>query len=143
VWEDFSDTVLHFETNPPFSFDLRHALSENSRALFRGIDFERSFGIMTAEDPMGVQQGQTVNSERTSNLRKELSKLGCSYVWLDACSPDRSHCERSVALALDLETVAGIARRYDQLAVFWFDGSAFWIIPVCSDNAALKLPARK
>jgi hypothetical protein len=35
-----------------------------------------------------------------------------------------------------------MAARRDQLAIFWFDGEAFWIFPVHSRNARLRLPVR-
>ena len=64
-----------------------------------------------------------------------------AHVGVNACSPDGSHCEKSVAIALDMQSVIDLADRYRQLAAFWFDGEVFWIIPVRSSLPKVRLPA--
>jgi hypothetical protein len=92
---------------------------------------------------MGVTQPPAVNDALAASLQQEAAGLGVMHVCVDACSPDESHCERSVAIALDERSLIDIASRYEQLAIFWFDGDAFWIIPVHSRNARLQLPVSR
>jgi hypothetical protein len=89
---------------------------------------------------MGVTQLPPMNDALAASLRKETAGLSVTQVCVDACSPDGSHCERSIAIALDEQSLIDIAHRYEQLAIFWFDGEAVWIIPVYSGNARLRLP---
>jgi uncharacterized protein involved in propanediol utilization len=105
------------------------------------MGFERSFGIVTAQDPMGSAQLAAVNAALAASLQEETAGLGVARVCVDACSPDRTHCERSIAIALDEASLVDIAYRYQQLAIFWFDGEAFWIVPVHSRNDRMRLPA--
>lgn len=90
---------------------------------------------------MGVRQSRDVNDALAASLLKEMAELGVAQVRVDACSPDGSHCEQSIAIALGERAVMDIAFRYAQLAIFWFDAAAFWIVPVHSRNQRLRLPA--
>ena len=90
---------------------------------------------------MGRGQLPAVNAALAASLQEETAELGVARVCVDACSPDRAHCERSVAIALDEASLIDIAYRYEQLAIFWFDGKAFWIVPVHSRNERMRLPA--
>ncbi len=139
-WGSFPDTLLHFRTAPPLVVDLRKPVSQETISRFRSLNFERAFGVVTAENPMGVPSPVKANLERAAELRTEVAKLQVPQASLDACSPDGSHCEESVAVAMGLGSLIAIADRYDQLAVFWFDGDAFWIEPARSRNARLRLP---
>lgn len=91
---------------------------------------------------MGVPQSSAINCRLAASLQKEVLGLKVVSVGVDACSADGSHCEQSVAIALDVCTLITMAARRDQLAIFWFDGEAFWIFPVRSRNARLRLPVR-
>lgn len=106
----------------------------------REIGFERSFGILSAQEPMGLPQPKDVDARLAATLKAEVAELGTWHVHLDACSPDRSHCECSIAIVLDLESLIALAYRYNQLAIFWFDGEGFWIVPVRSSKARQRLP---
>lgn len=109
------------------------------RNHLRDIGFEQSFGVVTAVDPMGVTQPPETNDELVARLRIRVAGIGAVQAEVDACGVAASHCERSIAIAIDLQSVIRIADEFRQLAIFWFDGSAFWIIPVRSDKAKQKL----
>jgi len=76
-------------------------------------------------------------------LEAELESSGDAFVRVDACSPDRSHCECSVALKGTLDRVIDMAKRWDQLAIFWFDGSGFWIYGAIEPIRPIKLPVHQ
>lgn len=139
-WGSFAVTLLYFESTPLRTIDLRDVVSPTSRQFFRDIGLERSFGIITAQDPMGTRQAASENERLAASLHQELAASRLAYVRVNACSPDGSHCERSVAIALDMQSVMDLADRYRQLAAFWFDGDVFWIIPVRSSLPRVRLP---
>lgn len=89
---------------------------------------------------MGVGQDATTNRRLADELQGEVAARGVPAVAVDAGSPDRSHAERSLAVALGYGESVELARRFRQLAIFWFDGSHFWIVPVEGRGAELRLP---
>lgn len=139
-WDDFPRTILHFaDANCP-SVDLRQEVSrEVIRALTR-LGLNGSFGVVTGQDPGGITQSAERNDTLAAELEGEIAAMGFSFALLDACNPDRSHCERSIAVAARRAGVVEIACRYEQLAIFWFDGSSFWIVPVKSTREQVRLP---
>jgi len=139
-WGPFSDTVLHFRSIPAVIVDLRREVDEVVRSELRRIGFERSFGVISAENPMGEVQTTAVNTGLAARLQRDTAELTAVQSYVDACSPDGSHRESSVAIALDLQSLIELATRHDQLAIFWFDSEAFWIVPVRSSKAKLRLP---
>lgn len=59
---------------------------------------------------------------------------------VDACSPDRSHCECSVAVVMEQKKALDLARELEQVAIFWFDGKRFWILGAIVESDPLMLP---
>jgi hypothetical protein len=72
-------------------------------------------------------------------LEAELTSSGDDFVRVDACSPDKSHCECSVAIKGDPERALDLARRWNQIAIFWWDGNQFWLKGAISPGE-LSLP---
>lgn len=144
-WGEFPYTVLHFVisdalSSDALSIDLREKVSpDDIRALTR-LGFEQVFGILTAQNPMSLAQTAARNEQLANELQREVAAMGVVCAPLDACSPDRSHCERSIAVAATCAELVELARRYRQLAIFWFDGTSFWIIPAMSANDTVQLP---
>jgi hypothetical protein len=120
--------------------DLRCEIDPGVCRYFITVGFERSFGIVSGQDPMGQHPTLAENERLAASLQQEVSGLSVAQSSVTAFSPDGSHCEKSVAIALDLESLIALADRYRQLAIFWFDGDSFWIIPVRSSMAKLRLP---
>lgn len=87
-----------------------------------------------------MSQTPTANRRLAARLQGDAAELGAVQLCVDACSPDGSHREMSVAIALDLQSLVDLATRYQQLAIFWFDGAAFWIVPVRSSKTKVRLP---
>lgn len=139
-WGPYPETILDFHSEPPLRIDLRQQVADAARKSLISMGFEHSFGIVTAHDPMGVVQSAAANAALDASLQAAVAECGVAQSWLDACNPDGSHCERSVAIALDLQSLIELAYRYEQLALFWYDGETFWIVPVRSTAARLKLP---
>ncbi len=142
VWTHYQDTILTFEGESQILIDLREVVGNREMVSLERAGLEREFAIVTACDPLGTALDSAVNQLRTGMLQVEIERLGAPRVPVQACNPDGLHCEASFAISLGLHASIALAARYDQLAIFWFDGVSFWIIPVCSNNARVRLPVR-
>jgi hypothetical protein len=139
-WPLYPETVLTFATRPPVDIDLREIPSESALAELRAAGLARPFAIVTAFDPEGKDLSAAENERRKQELDRRLSSMGYAFVHVDCCSPDRSHCERSVAVTMPRQTALDLARELGQVAIFWFDGKLFWILGALVDADPLMLP---
>jgi len=138
-WGDFPCTHLHFVDTPEVVIDVRGHVTADERAALAAHGLLGAFSVVTAQDPMGKTQPPEVNRELAAKLQAHVQSLGSPYTRVEACSPDRSHCEESIAIALARDEGVRLACEYDQLAIFWFDGDAFWIVPARSSKPAVRL----
>ena len=138
-WSNYPETVLIFSGSPEVFVDLREKVPPATRHAFAAIGLGEPFGIVTAFNPRGLDDTSEANSRRMQELESELRRAGDQFVRVDACSPDKSHCECSVALKADMKRVIDIAKRWEQVAIFWWDGSTFWIQGAITEGH-VKLP---
>jgi Protein of unknown function (DUF3293) len=139
-WAHYPETILSFLTQPAVEIDLREIPSESTLAQLRSASFEDPFAILTAFDPRGENLSREENEKRRRDLDRRLRAEGYKFAHVDACSPDRSHCESSVAVVMRQEKAIDIARELEQVAIFWFDGKRFWILGVAVKTDPLMLP---
>lgn len=139
-WSRYPETILKFDTNPEIDVDLRQPVEAPVRDGLRAIGLDGKFAVVTAYNPQGQTISAGRNDTRSRELEAELQSAGEKFVRVDACSPDELHCECSVALAATQERAVEIARHFDQIAIFWFDGDDFWIVGVLSDAKPMRLP---
>ena len=139
-WSSYPETVLYFAGDPEIMVDLRIPVEPAVRNGLKATGLDKEFGILTAFNPRGKDIGEDENNRRLKELEAELGSSGDSFVRVDACSPDRSHCECSVAMQTSFERAIDIARRWEQIAIFWWDGSSFWIYGAIEDIEPIKLP---
>src|SRR5215217_6800813 len=139
-WSSYPETILHFPGDPPAMVDLRERVAPAVRKAFDALDLGGEFAVLTAFNPRGVDGDDAENKRRMTELESELSSVGHPFVRLDACSPDKSHCECSVAVKVPRATAIDIARRWEQIAIFWWDTSSFWIYGAISSAEPIKLP---
>ena len=136
-WSSYPETVLDFGD---VMIDLRVPLEQPIKYGLAAIGLDKPFGVLTPYNPRGVDTSKEVNDRRLDEMKAELTSAGHFFFELDACSPDKSHCECSVALVADRSTVIEIAKRWEQVAIFWYDGSAFWIYGAISEADPIRLP---
>jgi hypothetical protein len=136
-WSSYPETVLDFGD---VMVDLRVPLEQPVKDGLAAMGLGQPFGILTAYNPRGVDKSPDENDRRMNELRAELTSAGHRFFELDACSPDKSHCECSVALVADRSRVIEIAKRWEQIAIFWFDGDHFWIYGAISPADPKRLP---
>ena len=119
--------MLIFSGDPEVFVDLRAPVPPATKDALAAIGLGEPFGILTAFNPRGVDLPADENSRRMEQLEAELESAGDEFVRVDACSPDKSHCECSVALKGELARSLDMARRWEQIAIFWWDGARFWL----------------
>jgi hypothetical protein len=141
-WSSYPETVLYFAGDPEVMVDLRVAVTGPVRRGLGGLGLNAEFAILTAFNPRGMDIGEGENLQRMKELEAELESSGDSFVRVDACSPDRSHCECSVAIQSSFDRAIDIAKRWEQVAIFWWDGSSFWIYGAIETIEPIKLPVR-
>lgn len=139
-WPRYPETILNFRTSPPVEIDLRVLPSAEVLSGLAAAGFGKPFAIMTASDPRGENLSPEENEQRGRSLEHKLASAGYRFIGVDCCSPDRSHCERSVAVVMPQQKAIGLARELDQIAIFWFDGRRFWILGAVAETDPLILP---
>ena len=139
-WPRYPETILDFATTPRLVIDLREIPAEGKIAALKAAGFNQPFAIMTAFDPRGENLSAAENQKRKQALDKRLMSSGYKFVQVDCCSPDRSHCECSVAVTMPQEKALDLAREMQQVAIFWFDGKRFWILGALVETDPLMLP---
>src|SRR5688500_19757233 len=139
-WPRYPETVLSSATTPAVATDLRKAPSEDAIADLKAAGLGQPFAIMTAFDPRGENLSPAENKKRKQDLDQQLRSSGYKFAHVDCCSPDRSHCECSVAVVMPQENAIDLARELEQVAIFWFDGNRFWILGAMAETDPLMLP---
>jgi len=140
TWAEYPETVLKFAIDPEIAVDLRVPLRPPTRNALRSLGLNGKFAVLTAYNPRGENIDEEQNRNRMTQLEAELRSAGYKFVSVDACSPDESHCECSVAIMTTRERAIAIAERFEQVAIFWFDGDHFWIVGVLTPAAPIRLP---
>jgi len=138
-WGSYPETVCYFQGDEEVMVDLRVPVPPVTRDAFAVMGLAGQFGILTAYNPRGGELADEENSRRAGELEAELVSLGFEFVRVDCCSPDRSHCECSVAVVAPKEQLLDMARRWEQIAIFWFDGTSFSIVGAIL-SGFVKLP---
>jgi hypothetical protein len=139
-WPLYPETVLTFSTTPRVEIDLRAVPSKQMLDQLRAAGFGDPFVVLTAFDPRGENLPAEENERRKRDLDRRLSASGYRFAHVDACSPDRSHCECSAAVVMPHEKAIELARELEQVAIFWFDGRRFWILGAMVETDPLMLP---
>jgi hypothetical protein len=139
-WPRYPETILSFSTTPLVEIDLREIPSTRALVNLEAAGFGQPFAVLTAFDPLGRNLSPAENERRRRDLDVRLRTEGYKFANVDACSPDRSHCECSVAVVMPQEKAIELAHELEQIAIFWFDGERFWILGVIVESDPLMLP---
>jgi hypothetical protein len=139
-WPRYPETILEFSTTPVIEIDLRQVPSENAITALTVAGLGKPFAILTAFDPRGENLSRAQNEKRKQELERRLRSSNYRFAQVDACSPDRSHCECSFAVVMPQEKALDLAREMEQVAIFWFDGKRFWILGALTETDPLMLP---
>jgi hypothetical protein len=141
LWTVYENTILRFAGTSRFAVDLARPLSAAARATLAAIGIGTPFAVITAYNPGGRDLPAIRNYWRHLRLRVSLATRRTPLVTVSGESADGSHRERGFAAAMSRADAAAIARRFGQLAIYWFDGESFWLDPVLAERAPERLPA--
>lgn len=137
---EFPNTVLEIFTGSDIIVvDLRQRLRPGMVETLRGLLGDR-FAVITACNPEGRMVSAAENTRRMSRLDARVVELGAVAFRADGRSPDGSHRERGWAIPVSREEAIRLGREFEQLAVFWFDSGAFWLVQVGGDTVGTQLP---
>ena len=138
----YATTVLEFEGSNSARIDLRQRVGEADLRLLASHRLVPPFAVLTAYNPHGdvSPQLEADNARMQATMEYELQESGFRGVRVDGCSPDRTHCEASVAVRMTEEKAREWAIRYEQDAFFWFDGTRFWIVGALEPFGRVSLP---
>ena len=132
-WASYAETVLAFAGLDPFEIDLSLPVPPLARRGLAARGLDGPFGLVTPCNPRGRPSSPEENAARLVRFLAELDLTGARYVRVNGCSPDRRHVERGVALAWPQGEIVALARRWEQSAIYWWDGTRFWVIGALTD----------
>jgi len=140
-WDAYPATVIEIGEQPALNIDLRRRLGAELRLTLGRLGLGASFAIVTACNPCGRELSAEENARRSRRLREHVAAAQIVSLRADGVSPDGTHREQGLALAIDRTAAIEIAALYEQSAIFWFDGVRFQILPVLETrSAAVELP---
>jgi len=152
-WAQYPSTILEFAPPDRLRVDLRRPLGAAERATLASLGLDRPFAVLTAENPFGENaedqptagreaETERRNAARRAELEAELRKAGVNFQPCDGVAADGDYREHGVAVVLPRDQAVMLARRFGQLAIFWFDGRAFMLVGAASRKPPEKLPKR-
>ena len=150
-WKAYPNTVLEFAAGDGLRVDLREPVTAEACEAMRGLGLTGPFAVLTAENPCGdnvedaptdrqAEAREERNDRRTGRLEQELTRRKTPFTLVDGVSPDGSYREHCLAVLLPEAEAVGLARRLEQLALFWFDGETFWLLPAEANQPPTRLP---
>lgn len=152
-WRAYACTILEFlpSSTAPLRIDLRQPVTDAARAALGALGLGARFAVFTAENPEGANaedapteaeeaRRERANDRRMRVLGEALREAGVEWREVDGVAPDGGYRERCVAVPIAREEAAALAERLRQLALFWYDGSRFWLLPAAADERAEPLP---
>jgi hypothetical protein len=151
-YDAYAQTILEVHGAARARVDLRRPIGPAERAALASVGLDREFAVLTAENPHGRNEEDAAtsaeadrrdaeNDDRLAALVARLGEAGVPFVRVDGVAPDGGYRERCVAVLLPRPEAATLALRLGQLALFWFDGETFWLIPAEADAPPRRLPA--
>jgi 2-dehydropantoate 2-reductase len=139
-WATYPDTIVEIHASPPLRVDLRARVAPETAERLRSLGLGATWAVITAHNPGRIVE-RSENDRREQRLADAVMALGARFVRADGVSPDGSHREPGVAIALDQRGAIALASEFGQSAIFWFDGERFWLVPALVGDAQIRLPA--
>ena len=139
-WDAYASTILLIGRGRPIKVDLRQPVSDEQRHLLTNLGLGPTFAIVTPYDPLGAHSAGWKNRLRYFRTRGWLRSHNLKFAPAIGQSPDAKHRERGFAIAINRREAAALALELEQLALYWFDGEAFWIDGVLAPREPLRLP---
>lgn len=138
-WASYGETILRFPGPDALEIDLSRPVGPAARAQLAALHLAQPFGLVTPENPFGRRSSPEENDQRLARFLDELVRRGAACQRVDGVSPDGEHVERGVALVWPQGDVVALARQWDQSAVYWWDGTRFWVVGALTQTAPVPL----
>jgi hypothetical protein len=138
-WASYADAILRLHGTPAVEVDLAQPVAVKARAAFASAGLDGPFGLVTPCNPRGQGASPHTNETLLARFLAELDAAGKRYVRADGLSRERRHVEQGVALAWPRADVVALARKWDQSAIYWWDGAAFWVVGALTHTAPMRL----
>lgn len=109
-------------------------LYSQTKFIFRNVDsrpLPNPFAIITAYNPKSQITDESQNRDLNNALESELSQV--RYEPIIGASPDLTHQEPSFIVQLSKPAAIGLARKYNQNAIFWVERDELHVVPVLMD----------
>lgn len=139
-WGSYGETILRVHGTPPLEIDLARPVSPEQRAALAAAGLPGTFGLVTPCNPRGHPVDEATNAARLATFHAALGEAGARWIRVDGLSPDRAHAEEGVALSWPVGEVEALARAWDQSAIYWWDGEAFWVRGALTHAPPWRLP---
>lgn len=139
VWGNYPETVLQFP-GAGLNIDLRQPVSPRSLQALATAGLAGSFAVVTACDPLGGPLDPSANQRLSAVFAALVQDRYPGARPAHGISPDGAHLEPGWAIPAPLEEIRGLAARFLQNSIFWFDGVRFSIVPVTLAGPHLMLP---
>jgi hypothetical protein len=139
-WASYGRTILRVHAAIPFEIDLARPVRAAQRAALAVAGLPGRFGLVTPCNPRGQVVDDVTNRERLATFHQALRGADTQWIRVDGLSPDRVHVEEGVALSWPVEEVEALACTWDQSAIYWWDGEAFWVRGALTQAAPWRLP---
>lgn len=140
LWAAWASTRLLIGGAPRVKVDLRLPIGDDLRRLLTNLGLGATFAVVTPFDPFGARAPAWRNQVRYLRTRLLLRSRNLRFIAADGESPDSSHRERGFAIAMSRGDATALARELEQLALYWFDGEAFWIDGALAARVPQRLP---
>jgi Protein of unknown function (DUF3293) len=140
LWTAYANTRLLIGRAPRIKVDLWKPVSDDLERRLTNLGLGASFAIVTPFDPGGTRAPAWKNLARYVRMRRLLRSRNLRFIPADGESRDSRHRERGFAIALGRGDAAALARELEQLALYWFDGKAFWIDGALAERKPQRLP---
>ena len=131
VRPEFSRTILELGADR-ISVGVDVPLDAATIRKLQALGVGPTFAVVTPFNPLGRALPDADNLRRLADFRQQLERDGVSMVPADGWSPDRTHLERGMACHCTLEEGLALGRQWEQLAIFWFDGTRLRLVTVPS-----------
>lgn len=140
LWTAYEHAVLRLGRAGQITIDLTRPLAASTVAALSALGIGNQFAIVTAWNPGGRIVSPVRNRWRGACLCLVLVLHGAPFVAAVGESPDGSHHEQGFAVGTGRQHATTLARRFGQLAIYWFDGESIWLDSVQSARAPVRLP---
>ena len=140
LWTEYANARLLIGRPPRIKVDLWLPVGEELEYRLTKLGLGATFAIITPFDPRGTRAPAWKNLARYVRTRLLLRSRHLRCVPADGESPDSRHRERGFAIAMTRTDAAALARELEQLALYWFDGKAFWIDGALAERKPQRLP---